>query len=237
MARYSRYATLEERRSIRRAFLYGVLTLVALAFLFTLGLPTLAKFAGFLTDLNKGGKPIEKSDTTPPAPPRINDLPDYTNQLSIDVPGVTEPGATVKLFLNDKEAEVLADNEGKFSKKFDLKKGENTVSALAIDSSGNQSQKSPVQKIIFDNEPPNITIDYPSDGTSFFGPKQKQITIKGKAKVGADLTINERFVDVDDNGNFTFSTTLSEGENTFNFKATDKAGNTAEKSLKVTFTP
>ncbi len=237
MARYSRYATLEERRNIRRAFLYGILTLVALAFLFTLGIPTLAKFAGFLTDLNKGGKPIEKNDTTPPAPPRINDLPNFTNQVSIDVSGTTEPGAAVKLFLNDKENEVLADSDGKFSKKFDLKKGENTVYALAVDASGNQSQKSPVQKTIFDNEPPQITIDSPSDGSSFFGSKQRQLVIKGKTKAGSDLTINDRFVDVDDNGNFTFATSLSEGENTFNLKAVDKAGNTAEKSLKVTFTP
>lgn len=211
--------------------------MVALAFLFTLGLPTLAKFAGFLTDLNKSGKPIEKSDTTPPAPPRINDLPDYTNQLSLSVTGTTEPAAVVKLFLNDKEEEVLADKDGNFSTKFDLKKGENTVSALATDSSGNQSQKSPVQKIIFDNEPPSITIDSPADGASFFGSKQKQLTIKGKTKVGAGLTINDRFADVDDSGNFTFTTTLSEGQNTFNLKATDKAGNTTEKSITVNFSP
>jgi hypothetical protein len=234
---YSRLATIEERKNIRRTFLFGVLTIAFLIFLFTLGIPVLVKFTGFFTDLGKSQKPIDKTDTIPPAPPQIKTPADYTNKTSLDISGNTEAGATIKLFYNDETQEVLADRDGKFSFNFQLNKGENTISAIAKDTNGNESQKSPTYTIIFDNEPPKIEINSPADGAEFFGSKQRQLTIKGKTESEADLIINDRVVAVDDDGSFTFLTTLSEGENTFKIKATDKAGNTEETSLTVRFSP
>ncbi len=235
--RYSRLARTEERQSIRRAILFTFLTIVSIfAFIF-LGLPVLAKFAGFLTDLKKSGLPIERNDTTPPAPPRLESLPEYTNEFSVEVKGTTEAGASVILFLNDDEEELVVNKDGEFNFTFKLDKGENTVSVKARDAAGNESQETNVYKIIFDNEPPELEVTSPEDGKEFYGSKERQVSINGKTEESASVTINDRIVAVDASGNFTFVTTLSEGENGFTIKTEDKAGNSTEASLTLRFTP
>lgn len=235
--RYSRLARTEERQSIRRAIFFTFLTIVSIfAFIF-LGLPVLARFAGFLTDLKKSGLPIERNDTTPPAPPRLESLPEYTNEFSVEIKGTTEAGATLTLFLNGDEEEVVVNKDGDFNFTFKLDKGENTVSVKARDAAGNESQETDTYKIIFDNEPPELEITSPEDGKEFYGSKERQVSINGKTEESASVIVNDRIVAVDASGNFTFVTTLSEGENGFTIKTEDKAGNSTEASLTLRFTP
>lgn len=238
MARYySRLKTTEEKRNIRNAVLLGVVTIFLLFGVFIFGLPTVAKFAAFLADLRKSGEPVEINDSTPPAPPRLEPLPEATNKSSVEVLGESEPGATIILTFNRDEVELVTDNEGSFRRTFELNKGENTLRASAKDSAGNESQKTDAVSIIFDDENPSLIISSPADGASFFGSKQRQLVVEGSTDSGASLSINDRFVLVEEDGTFAFATTLSEGENTFNLKALDKAGNQTEKSFKVTFSP
>lgn len=238
MARsYSRLKTTEEKRNIRTAVALGVLTLVLIGVVFVFGLPTVAKFAAFLSDLRKSGEPVEVNDSTPPAPPRIDELPEATNKASVEVSGESEPGATVILVFNSRSEEVLADSEGSFRSTFELDDGENTLIASAKDSSGNESQKTDEFTINFDDEEPSLEVSSPSDGASFFGSKQRQLVISGTTEADASLSINDRFVLVEEDGSFAFATTLAEGENTFNLKSQDKAGNSTEKSFKVNFSP
>lgn len=237
MVKYSRYVSLEEKRNIRRAIFFGLLTIVALGLLLFFGLPSVAKFAGILIDLGRSNKPIEINDTTPPAPPRLDPLPEATNKVNLEITGQTEAGATVIIFFNGNQEEVVANADGIFSMNFGLNKGENTVAAKAKDAAGNESQESEIVKIKYDGEEPTIEVENPSDGSQFFGPSQRQVTIRGKTDPEATLTINDRVTGVKDDGSFTFATTLSEGENVFTLKAQDKAQNTSEKTLRVNFTP
>ena len=238
MARYySRYVTTEERRNLRRALLFGLLTIAAIIGLLFFGLPSVAKFAAFLSDLRGSTQPVDKNDTTPPAPPRLGQLPEATNKTEIEINGTTEEVANVILSLNGKEEEIVADSEGKFVFSFPLKDGENLISAKAKDRAGNESQESKVYSVTFDDEKPDLEISSPADGTSFFGEKQRQVTVQGKTEVGVTLTINDRIVKVEEDGSFTFLTTLGEGANSFNLKSTDKAGNQTEKTISVNFSP
>jgi len=238
MARYySRYVTTEERRNLRRALLFGLLTIAAIIGLLFFGLPSVAKFAAFLSDLRGSTQPVDKNDTTPPAPPRLGQLSEATNKTEIEINGTTEEGANVILSLNGKEEEIVADSEGKFVFSFPLKDGENLISAKAKDRAGNESQESKVYSVTFDDEKPDLEISSPADGTSFFGEKQRQVTVQGKTEVGVTLTINDRIVKVEEDGSFTFLTTLGEGANSFNLKSTDKAGNQTEKTISVNFSP
>lgn len=238
MARYySRYASVEERRNIRRAFLFGILTILAIVGLLFFGLPSVAKFAAFLTDLRKSTQPVDKNDTTPPAPPRLNQLPEATNKNEIEIDGLTEEGATVIISFNGKSEEVVADSEGKFAFSFPLNDGENLISAKARDQAGNESQEGKVYTIVFDNKSPKLEISTPSDGASFFGAKQRQVTVQGTTETGVTLTINDRLVKVEEDGSFTFASTLGEGANSFNLKSTDKAGNQNERTISVNFSP
>jgi hypothetical protein len=238
MARiYSRLKTTEERKNIRTAVVLGILTVALVFGIFVFGLPTVVKFAAFFSDLRKSGEPVEINDSTPPAPPRINELPEATNKSAVEVSGQSEPGATVILVFNKKTQDVIADSEGAFRTTFELDDGKNLLTATAKDAAGNESQQTEEFTIIFDDQEPSLEISSPSDGASFFGSKQRQLVVQGATETDASLSINERFVLVKEDGSFAFATTLSEGENTFNLKSQDKAGNVTEKSFKVSFSP
>lgn len=235
--RYSRLSKLEEQKNVRSTAIFVILTIAALAAFFFFGLPTVIKFSAFLTDIRKSGEPVEKDDNTPPVLPRFDPLPEATNNNRVELIGRTEPGVTVTLFLNGTQEEILANNEGEFTYSFSLNKGNNRVSALAKDSAGNESQKSSVIVITFDNQPPEIEMTSPQDGTQYYGSKQRQVVIEGKTEEKAAVNINGRIVVVESDGSFAFTTTLSEGENQFTVKASDKAGNSTETVLKLNFSP
>src|SRR3989339_700170 len=110
MKRYSRLAFVEERKNIKKAYLYVFLSILALIFLVYLGLPTLIKFAGFIGDIAKSDKPIEISDNTPPAPPQFDEIPEYSKEESIDIKGASENGATISFTANGDTSEVIANS-------------------------------------------------------------------------------------------------------------------------------
>lgn len=222
---------------MRRAFLFTILTILAILGVLFYGLPSVARFAAFLSDLRKSSLPVDRNDTTPPAPPRLDRLPEATKEPEIEISGVTEEGATVILTLNGKDEEVVADADGKFRFSYSLRKGENQISAKAKDRTGNESQPTAGITVLFDNEAPKLDISAPADGSQFYGDGQRQLAIKGTTEVGITLTINDRIVKVEEDGTFTFATTLADGENSFNLKSADKAGNQTEKTLKVNFSP
>jgi len=153
----------------------------------------------------------------------------------VNLSGSDEAGTTVKLTFNGKDMENVTDKSGKFTFSANLNDGENTFSAVAIDQAGNQSQKTQDYKITFDNKKPDLTISYPSDGSQFFGSNQRQVTIQGNTESNCQVTINDRIIAVDDTGKFQYTGSLNDGENKFNVKSTDQAGNTTEKNLTFTF--
>lgn len=232
---YSRLESVEEKRNIRNAALFIALTVVALVVLFFAGIPALGKFTAFVSDLGKSNKPISSSDKTPPAPPTFNTFSDFTNQNNITLTGRTESGATIKLTFSGGVIDSLADKDGNFSFDLSLQDGENTFSAIAVDPAGNVSQRTKDFKILFDNKPPDLNITSPSDGSQFFGSSQRQVTIQGTTDSGSQVTVNDRIVTVDDSGKFAYTSTLNDGENKFTIKATDQAGNVAEKDLTLNF--
>ncbi|EKE12840.1 MAG: hypothetical protein ACD_13C00134G0001 [uncultured bacterium] len=227
----------EERKNQRKAVLFIFLTLASLAILYFLGIPLLGRLATLVSSLKGNNQQISSSDITPPPPPKFRNFPEFTNQQRLDIHGNTEAGATVKLTLNGAEQEILADASGQFSFSLNLEDGENIFAAIAIDQSGNQSQKSDDHKITLDKKVPDLEITTPSDGASFFGSEQRQVTLGGKTETGAAVTINDRIIAVDEDGTFQYTTTLNEGGNTFNIKCTDQAGNTTEKTITLNFTP
>lgn len=237
MARYSRRKSTEEKKNIRKAFLYGLLTIGAIVALLFFGLPSVAKFAGFLSDLRSSNQPVDINDTTPPAPPTINEPPEVTNEVAIEITGKTEPGATIILFVNGDEEELLANKDGEFNYDWELLDGDNRISAKAKDAAGNESQETQTYEVTYDDEPPELTVNSPEDGKEFFGSRERQVTIEGTTEEGASVIINERVVVVDSEGNFTFLTTLSDGENNFTIKARDRAENETGQSLTLHFTP
>jgi hypothetical protein len=235
---YSRLHSLEEKRNIKKSILFIFLAAILIIGIIFVGLPMVAKFSIFLGNFKKSNAPVEVNDITPPAPPRFEPLPDATNISSLTIKGSSENAATIIISINNREEQVIANNNGFFSFSTSLLKGENTLWATAKDKSGNISQPSQKFIIIFDNEPPILEITAPNDNSQFYGIKQQQQQlIKGKTERDALLTINDRFVKVDENGDFSFFLILNDGENHINIKSSDKASNTSEKNIKLTYTP
>jgi hypothetical protein len=234
---YSRRTKIENKKNIRNTYIFGILTIAAILLLFFFGLPAIVKFSAFIGEIRQSSEAVSVDDTTPPAPPNFNTYPEYTKDLSVEISGTAESGSSVIITFNSKESEVIVNKEGGFSKTFDLQRGINIFSAIAKDSSGNESQKTENNQIVFDNTPPELEIIKPNSGSQYYGSTERQLVIEGTTEEDAEMTINDRFVSVSDEGNYTFATTLEEGENTFTIKASDQAGNTTEKTLTVTFTP
>lgn len=233
--RYSRLASTEEKRNVKIAYKYIFLSIVAIIFLIFFGLPMLVKFAGFVGDIAKSDKPVEINDNTPPAPPKFDDIPEFTNKDTLFLTGKSESGASIVVRANNNDSEVVANNEGQFNFTFNLEKGENTIDAIAKDQSGNESTQTQTYKIIFDNDDPKLEITDPADGSSFYGTSAKQLSIKGTVDEQVELNINSRYVTINDNGDFNFTTTLSEGENKFDVIAEDPSGNESATSFVVNF--
>jgi len=232
---YSYLARSEEKKNIKKAYFFLILTAGFIILVIVFGISSLAKYAGFLGNIKKSGQPVEVTDITPPVIPRLDPIPEATNKKEVEIKGTTEPGATVRLYLNNSEKELTANNSGEFTFTVGLKDGENTVSLIAIDDAGNESPKTNVVKINYDTKAPDLEIIKPQDQAQFYTSKQRQVVIEGKTEPGSDVRINDRFVVVESSGSFTFATTLSEGSNTFTIKASDKAGNTTEKTITVSF--
>ncbi len=233
--RYSRFESVEEKKNFRNAVIFIVLTIIVIV-LVVVGIPTVGRVASFVSGLRGGNTPIALNDKTPPAPPKFNVISDFTNQATTSVSGTAEPGANVKLTFNGKEQDVLVDKNGDFTfQNLNLQNGDNTFFAFAIDAAGNISQKSAEKKIVYDNKPPELSIDSPADGSQFFGSGQRQVTIEGTTDSGASITINDRIVSVDDSGKFQYTLTLSSGDNKFMVKSVDPAGNSTEKEFSLNF--
>lgn len=234
--RYSRLESVEEKKNFRNAIIFIILAIVVVVLLVIYGIPQVGKLATFVSGLKNNNKVNVTVDKNPPAPPNFGVYPSFTNQQTVSLSGTAAPGTTIKLTFDGNDQSTLTDGSGSFAfNGLSLQIGSNVFSAVAVDSSGNISQRTTDDTIVYDVNPPALTIDNPSDGSSFFGSSQVQVTIQGTTDTGASVTINDRIISVDDNGKFEYSTTLSNGTNQFKVIAKDQAGNTTEKDITLNF--
>jgi hypothetical protein len=216
----------------------GVLVLSAVL-VFFIGVPFLAKMGGFLSKLFQGDAsiPIGKQDTIAPRPPYIDNLPNGVKDKVIEVSGLTEPGSTVALILNDERSkEILADGEGGFTFEYvPLKAGENTITVTAKDDAGNESDPAQEIKIIYKSSAPKLDVQTPTEN-QIFKETDNPIRVAGQTDPQTKVYVDETLAIVDTEGNFEKYLVLrDEGSVTIKFKAIDIAGNISEEEVKVLF--
>lgn len=220
------------RQTRKQNLRYLLLSLFLILMLFFLAIPIMTKLALFLGNLKSGQTKITSEDKIAPITPVLFPTYESTNSANLLISGQTESGVKVKLFQNQNQiAEEVSDNEGKFSHQINLSLGKNEIWVIAVDNAGNQSQ-SPNQTIIYDNQPPEIIIDSPTDNSIYYGYQQK-VEIKGKVESQASLAINERQIILNSIGEFTYLYNLKEGDNLIKLVAIDQAGNQTTKELKL----
>lgn len=228
----SRLQTLEEKRNVRKATLLGLGTILIVIAVIILGIPFLIRLAVFFGDLNSSQRPVDKNDVIPPVPPQISLPYDATNSATQTISGSAEPGSTVFLTLNsDSAGDVVVADDGTFSiSNIRLDTGNNSISAVAVDQSGNQSASSETLQIFYSQKPPDLNIDSPADHQQI---SDKTVNVVGSTSAGARLSINDRLVIVGSDGKFSYQYNLNPGDNLLVLTATDKAGNQARKELTI----
>ncbi|MBI2029107.1 hypothetical protein HYT02_01690 [Candidatus Gottesmanbacteria bacterium] len=210
-----------------------IIAIIVLLILFIVGgIPALSSIGSFIGGFKKDNVNIANDETIVLEP--ILDPPvTATNTATISITGSSTSGSSVLLYVNgSKQDEVLVGKEGTFIfNKARLQSGDNEI--YTISKINNlQSQPSSTFTVSYLNVPPQLEITKPQTNTTT---RDKQLTIEGKTDKNTDITVNDRFVYTDPNGNFNINFTLSTGENNIIIKAIDIAGNTSQKELKIIY--
>lgn len=165
--------------------------------------------------------------------PAFNDLPEFTNNVTITISGSTSTGARLTLILNGTESgKTLADVSGKFSfVDVPLKEGRNLIKVIASDASGETQEQRAL--ITLDKTKPKLDISSPSNGQKFPNTTQT-ITVKGSTEPNALVLVNSIQAIVNQNGDFSYTLSVSAGKSDIEVKATDEAGNSDVKKLTIT---
>lgn len=235
--RRSRLSRHTERKTKQNLVLSLFGIAVVIFIVFKLGIPLLVNFSLFIANQK------DKTDTTQQVnnpsfipPPVLNPLPVATNSAKVSVSGIGSPNQTVRVYVNgDLADEVSTKKDGSFSSIQDIKKGPNSIKAKS-EQKGKTSGFSNTVTVNYIDTKPTMELTSPSDGQSF-SKENNKAPVTGKVSAGARITVNGFWAIVDENSNFSYNLSLQSGENQIKVIATDEAGNTTEREIKVTYNP
>lgn len=177
-----------------------------------------------------------KNDVNAPAPPQFVSAPEAVKDKQIRLSGFSEPGTTIKLFVNGPEkTQAVTDSKGSFDfADVELIPGRNTIFAKAVDLEGNESNKTDDLIIMLDTQKPKIEILEPKDGSEVRN-LDYRILVKGKTDEKCEIYINEKIAQVHPDNTFELLLGVEEGEVKIKIEAKDVAGNTSTEELKVIY--
>lgn len=234
----SRLSRVEEKRTKTRLYKVMGATVLILVLLVVLGIPLLVKVSTLIGNINSQGINPDTQDKTPPFAPVLSPINSATNSAQLKIEGYAEPETTLIVKLNgEKIKEEILSLDGNFSfTGLKLDPGRNTIYATATDKSGNESAISNELIVTYKKGAPKVEITEPIEGATF-GKNQQDIVVKGTTDKGNTVYINDRFVSVADDGNFSYQLKLNEGENKLKIRARDIAGNETEIERTVIYSP
>jgi hypothetical protein len=237
MSYNSRLQRREIRHQWRVAGIWILLTVLVITGLLVYGIPLFIKLVVWYGDYKSSGNPIVIEDMVPPAPPLVNLPYIATSSAVLKVDGRAEPGVTVKIFVNDEEVKsVVADADGRFmAGEVTLNKGYNLIFATAVDGAQNVSVESRRERVLYDNQAPELVVESPGQGSQFYGSAGREIEVTGKTDMDARVSVNGRSVIVNSDGSFAAYVTLDAGEQILEVRAVDEAGNESKKDVNVEY--
>ena len=170
--------------------------------------------------------------------PEITNLEEvnYTNEDTITVEGIVERDSKLNLYVNDEMVATLYTENNQFSVEVELPLETNEIMVTA-ELNGIETEPTPVVTVIKDKDAPMLVVNEPLDNTKV---NVDVIHVIGNVidNVGlARLQINEKEVEVDEEGNFHHRILLNEGENIVEIKAADFAENETIIERKVIVKP
>jgi len=131
--------------------------------------------------------------------------------------------------------EAIVNEDGQFNQLVQLNEGDNQLAIYAVNKSGTESLQTKTYQVIFDDEPPIINIIEPTPDSVIELKRNRSTTIIGETEPLSKVYLNERLILVGEDGQFSSSYYLDEGENNLKFLVIDRAGNQSELEIKVKF--
>ncbi|MCL5433055.1 MAG: hypothetical protein M1524_02980 [Patescibacteria group bacterium] len=234
----SRLSRNYERQS-KKNFILSILgIIIVLVLLIKFGIPMIVNFSLFISNFRENQSTSEKKSEEFISAPVLDPLPNATNSAKTVITGIASSNQTVNLYINNELFDKTdSEDDGKFTfEDVTLDDGNNTIKARVVIDNSKKSDFSDEINIVYKNKAPNLTIDSPTDGQTF-SKTENQIQIRGKTDPAVKVTVNDFWVIVDENGNFSYEISLKEGDNQIKVSATDEAGNNKTTELKVKYSP
>lgn len=232
----SRLIRREERRS-KKSLVFAIAGTIILIFLiFKVGIPALAQFSLFLSNLTQPQE-AKSTELNFLQPPVLDPLPTATNSATIRLTGIATTDREIEILINgDFVSKTETTQDGKFEvQSLKLRNGENIITARIKDDDA-KSEPSNEVVIIYDDTSPALEILSPTDNASF-SKFDSKIEVRGKTEADARATVNDSRVVVDSQGNFSYLLGLQDGQNKITVRAVDNAGNQTEVQRTVTYSP
>lgn len=223
-------------KGLKKNLILSILGMLLVLFvLIKFGIPLLVNFS-LLFSKQTDSVSTQKDKNLFLNTPILDTLPIATNSAKIIVTGVSSADVSVILYVNDKRIEETDVNKkGEFSFEYLLSKGNNKI-YVRSQKENEKSDISEIANVVFDDTPPPLSINSPSDGQSF-SKDQNSANVTGTTEEEARVTINGFWAIVNEDNSFSYSLPLQNGENTIKVVSTDLAGNKSEKEIKVNYSP
>ncbi|MEK9143469.1 MAG: hypothetical protein AAB481_02490 [Patescibacteria group bacterium] len=224
-----------EDRIFKKRLIWAIGGSVALVvFIFIFGLKLLVGFS-LLVDNLHGASPAEKQSQSLILPPILDPLPEATNSATLTISGKGDAGVKIVLYIDEEESITLpVESDGTFSITKKLAEGEHTVSAKAKNDKDAVSDLSNVMTVTIKRSKPELTVTNPDDGTRIVG-ESNTLVVKGKTDSENTVTVNDRLAVVGSDGSFSYTYSLTEGENNLHIVVTDPAGNQETADRRVSY--
>lgn len=216
--------------------LTGIVAVVV--FLVIFGIKILTGFSVLIETL-KGAPSQSSQDKTSSDilfPPTLDPIPEATNSAMFSLTVHGQPGTTLLVYVNEEQIQksTVGPDGNVFFSDLKAREGANTVSAKLMDDTEKTSDLSRVLTFTVNTKAPIMEIQKPDDNSEVNG-DTNTVEVTGKTDPGNRITINDRFVVVSRDGSFSYSYSLSEGNNTLTITATDPAGNKTSIEKNVTY--
>ena len=225
------------RQRRQQSFWFYVILLVLFIYLFfRFGLSVFIDWAFLITQKRVLIKPtpsISGQRVALISEPILEEMPDATNEAILLVKGKANPETQIQLFHNQQRVSTInADLDGRFEFEQVLEERNNQFYVKSIDPYSRKSAQSKFYNVTFIDEPPNLEISSPEDGKKYYEPS---VLLEGQTDKEVFVRINNIPVVIKADGSFTYNLNLNKGDNQIEVVATDVAGNTTQKSLKLIY--
>lgn len=172
--------------------------------------------------------PVEEIKT-----PEITNLKEvsYTNKDTLALEGKVNVNGKVNIFVNEALALSVDSENNMFKAELKLQEGENAITVNG-EANGKTSDMSNPIKVIVDKTLPELKVTVPSD-EALINATTIEVTGTASDKYLDKVTINDKEVAVDEQGNFRVTLDAIKGENTIVVTAKDLAGNQTTVTKKV----